>query len=152
MRRRLQILALSGPRLVAWYTAPIMFFILLSQMNNGRTLLSFTPRAASEIQGILARWGVSAVTEWPVFSLFMSSPDTLAECLLIALTGSLAAGVLAQLLYGFMRSVLWNGFFKDLRPFSPTVPMIDREEGIARMQDGSAAQIIGIVSGRGFRV
>jgi hypothetical protein len=150
LRRKLQILALSGPRLIAWYILPVVFLALMGQMDQGGPL-TFVPRDSSSILQVVDAWGLSRLAGWPVFNTFLARPDGVIDCLLIALTGGIIATVLAQLLYGFTRSVLWNGFLKELEMFSATVPSGDRESRVARMEDGRSAQIVGIGVGRGIR-
>ena len=152
LRRRFLILALSGPRLVAWYALPVVFAALLATVNASSDPWAFVPPSPESMQALLDAWGLSRLARWPLIDRLVTAGAARTDYVLAALVASALATLVAQLVYGFMRSVLWNGFFKELDMFNPTVPVRERSARVARMEDGTAAPIVAIGTGRGFRV
>ena len=110
-RRKWQILLLSIPRLIVWYAFPVAVIWQVLAMNELGENAKMPP-----------------IFDWWILNLssridlkFVANPTHDWQSLVAVVIASFALTVCFYLIYGLVRTVLWDGVARELRLFSPNI-------------------------------
>ena len=96
LRRRFQILALSGPRLVAWYVLPVGFAALLAAVNEAAIRGPSFRRRRSRCWPCWMPWGLSRLAGWPLIDRLVAAGAARTDFVLAALAASALVTLVAH--------------------------------------------------------